>query len=79
MSMRMKIEYDIFGRAFYIIRELADNDEIIEQAQRLNEEQLRRDGVFGEISHDLEDRGEMYPVVTIWSKGKRFLKEVKDV
>lgn len=79
MSMTMKIQYDIFGRESFIVRDLADNEEIIKQAQRLNEEQLRRDGVFGEISHDLQDRGEMYPVVTVWSKGKRFLKEVKDV
>ena len=75
----MKIEYDIFGRESFIVRELADNQEIIEQAQRMNEDQLRRDGVFGEISHDLQDRGELYPVVTVFSKGKRFLKEIKDV
>ena len=77
--MRMEIEYDIFGRESFIVRELADNEEIIEQAQLLNENQLRRDGVFGEITHDLLDRGEIYPTVTLWSKGKRFLKEVNNV
>jgi hypothetical protein len=75
----MEIEYDIFGRESFIVRELADNEEIIEQAQLLNENQLRRDGVFGEITHDLLDRGEIYPTVTLWSKGKRFLKEVNNV
>lgn len=79
MSMRMEIEYDIFGRESFIVRELADNEGIIEQAQYLNENQLRRDGVFGEITHDLQDRGEMYPTVTLWSRGKRFLKEVNNV
>ena len=77
--MRMKIEYDIFVRESFIVRELADNEEIIKQARLINENQLRRDGVFGEITHDLQDKGEMYPTVTLFSGGKRFLKEVRDV
>ena len=79
MSMTMRIEYVIWGRESFISREIADNEEFILQAKKINEEMLHRDGVFGEIKHNLIDKSDLHPVLYLHSSGKKFIKEVQDV
>jgi hypothetical protein len=78
MAMKMTIEYEIFGRETFIAREVSDNEEVIQAAEKTAEYQLRAEGVFGEITHQIEGRDEIYPFVSLLSRGKKFLREVKD-
>ena len=79
MAMKMTIEYDIQGRETFMPYQISSDKDIVDEIKRINEQSLRRDGVFSEIQHRVVIRDDVdNPSAKVVSSGKRFLKEVKD-